>query len=242
MGRVGCSPEDAADLAHFISSLTYLKYEGTATHLAVADSRAADALGPTKKQLARFNAALAAIRRAGLDTGVVHAANSGAILLHEDAYFDMVRPGILLYGYPPSEEIRDVARVEPVMELETAIVFIKKVKKGEAVSYGGTWIAPEDRVIGTLPIGYGDGLPRTLSHQLQVCIQGTLYPLVGRICMDQCMVDLGTTTSVKRWDSVTIFGGSKGALDAAGIAARLQTIPYEITCNINKRVPRVYIP
>ncbi|MDR2484530.1 MAG: alanine racemase [Treponema sp.] len=240
MGRVGCRPEEAAGLALYIASLKALRYEGTATHLAIADSAAQDAIRAAKKQLARFNEALEAIKKTGLDTGIVHAANSGATLLHEDAYFNMVRPGILLYGYPPSEELSALAQTEPVMELVSSIVFIKKVKKGEAVSYGGTWVAPEDRIIGTIPLGYGDGLPRRLSGDFQVLINGKLYPLAGRICMDQCMVDLGPAADVNRWDKVTVFGGSEGAFSAGDIASKLNTIPYEITCNINKRVPRVY--
>jgi alanine racemase len=240
MGRVGCRPETAAALAAYIASFPSLHYAGTATHLAKADSLTAEALGYTQKQLARFNEALDAIGKAGFDPGIVHAANSGAVLLHEDGYFDMVRPGILLYGYPPSAALASVAPVEPVMDLVTSVVFIKKVTPGEALSYGGTWIAPADRLIATLPVGYGDGLPRGLSGKLQVLIRETLYPVVGRICMDQCMVDLGQDTAVRRWDPVIIFGGIRGALSAGDLAALVHTIPYEITCTINKRVPRVY--
>jgi alanine racemase len=240
MGRVGCPPEAAAELAAYIASFPSLHYAGTATHLARADALAPDARSCTRQQLARFTEALGAIRKAGFDTGIVHAANSGAVLLHEDAYFDMVRPGILLYGYPPAAELASLVQVEPVMDLVTQVVFIKKVTKGAALSYGGTWIAPEDRLIATLPIGYGDGLPRGLSGNLQVLIRGTQYPVVGRICMDQCMVDLGQDRDVRRWDPVTIFGAAQGSLSAGDLAAKLHTIPYEITGNINKRVPRLY--
>ncbi|MHB9292313.1 putative alanine racemase [Hollandina sp. SP2] len=240
MGRIGCPPEAAATLAAYIASFPSLHYAGTATHLARADSSATDALVYTQKQLARFNEALDAIRKAGFDTGIVHAANSGAVFLHEDAYFDMVRPGILLYGYPPSAELASLVQLEPVMDLVTSVGFIKKVAQGEALSYGGTWIAPADRMIATLPVGYGDGLPRGLSGMLQVLIRGTLYPVAGRICMDQCMVDLGQDTEVRRLDPVIIFGGTRGSLNAGDLAAKLHTIPYEITSNINKRVPRLY--
>ena len=237
MGRVGCRPEEAASLAGYIASLKSLSYQGTATHLARADSRAPDAAAATKQQLARFHEALDAIKKAGVDTGIAHAANSGATLLYPDAYFDMVRPGILLYGYPPSPETAALSFTEPVMDMVSQLVFIKKVKKGETVSYGGTWTAPEDRIIGTIPVGYGDGFPRGLSGgDFTARIKGKQYRLVGRICMDQCMVDLGTEPEVERWDTVTLFG--KGTFTAGDIAARLNTIPYEITCNINKRVPR----
>jgi alanine racemase len=158
----------------------------------------------------------------------------------------MVRPGIILYGYAPSAEpagnwegsnLAPVI-VEPIMELVSRIVFIKKVNKGEPVSYGRTWTALVDSYIATISVGYGDGLPRSLGGYFSVRIRDRLYPLVGRMCMDQCMVNLGPETDIKRWEEVTIFGGT--ALSAADIAQELDTIPYEITCGINKRVPRLY--
>jgi alanine racemase len=237
MGRIGCRPEAALDLAGYIAGLKSLEYAGTATHLAAADSAAAEDVAYTKTQLRRFIQAVADLKKAGFDPGLVHAANTGAVVFHGDACFDMVRPGILLYGYPPGASGMPV---EPVMELVTRIVFIKTVKKGESVSYGRTWTSPGGRVIATIPVGYGDGLPRGLSGNHSVCIRGALYPLAGRICMDQCMVDLGPVSDINRWEQVTVFGG--GAPNAADIAGKLGTIPYEITCHINKRVPRVYVP
>ncbi|MDR0636178.1 MAG: alanine racemase [Treponema sp.] len=236
MGRVGCRPEAASALAARIASFRSLMYAGTATHLSVADSRTPEDIRYTKKQLSLFTQSIESIKAAGFDPGVVHAANSGAILLHEDACFDMVRPGILLYGYSPVEN--PPIFVEPVMELITRIVLIKTMRVGEAVSYGRTWTVSEETRIATIPVGYGDGLPRGLSGNFSVRIQRRFYPLAGRVCMDQCMIDLGNDTDIQRWDEVTIFGGK--AQSAADIAAKLHTIPYEITCNINKRVPRVY--
>jgi alanine racemase len=125
------------------------------------------------------------------------------------------------------------------MELRTNVVLIKRVKKGETVSYGRTWVAPKDTEIAVLPVGYADGLPRLASGKWQAVINGKPYPLVGRVCMDQCMVDIGFAAGeVRRWDDAVIFGGA--ALGADELAERIGTIPYEITCNINKRVPRVY--
>jgi alanine racemase len=237
MGRVGCLPEEAAELAACIASHPSLEYAGTATHLAASDSPAAADVRYTKEQLARFGAAVEGIRRSALNPGLLHAANSGAVIFHEDAWLDMVRPGILLYGYA-GRAAPGVIRAEPVMELVTQIVFIKRVKAGETVSYGRIWAAPRDTVIATIPVGYGDGLPRRLSGNFSVRIRDAMYLLVGRICMDQCMVDLGPDTDIRRWEQVTVFGGA--APDAADMAERLGTIPYEITCGINKRVPRVY--
>jgi alanine racemase len=236
MGRLGCSPEEAPGLAALIAAEKSLRYAGTATHLAAADSRVPDDRAYTGEQLARFRGAVERIRAAGIDPGIVHAANSGGLLLHEASWLDMVRPGILLYGYNLTGA--DFA-VEPVMELAAKVTFIKRVKAGESLSYGRTWVSPRDTFIATLPVGYGDGFPRLLSGNWQVLIRGRFYPLAGRICMDQCLVDLGPETEIPRWEEATVFGG--GAPSAADMAERLGTIPYEITCNINKRVPRVYV-
>ena len=262
MGRLGAPAADAPGLARRIAGCAALEYAGTATHLACADSAAPDDAAYTRQQLARFNGALAGIRAAGLEPGIVHAANSGAALLHPDSWFDMLRPGILLYGYkqvdeaagggtpsdtPPGDFSQPTGGagqaaggivVRPVMELRTNVAFIRKVKQGESLSYGRTWQAPHDTCIGVLPAGYADGLPRLASNRWQVSIKGRLYPLVGRICMDQCLVDLGHETAVQRWDEVSVFGGP--APDAGALAQTIGTIPYEICCNISKRVPRVY--
>ena len=235
---MGVSAALASELAGRIAGCAGLEYCGTATHLACADSTAPEDIAYTRRQLACFNEALMAIRAAGLNPGIVHAANSGGVLHHPDSWYDMARPGILLYGYKQADAGADSRSIKPVMELRSRVVFIKKIKQGESLSYGRTWYAPRDTVIGIIPAGYGDGLPRLASNRWQVSINGRLYPLVGRICMDQCMVDLGPDTSVKRWDEASIFGGP--APDAAALAEICGTIPYEITCNINKRVPRVY--
>jgi alanine racemase len=237
MGRIGCKPAEAPSLAKKIAVSTALEYAGTATHLAVSDSTAPEDMAYTEQQIAGFKEALEQIRGAGVDPGIIHAANSGAVVLHPDAWFDMIRPGIILYGYnltgTPSP------KTEPVMELRTNVALIKRIKKGETVSYGRTWTTPHDTAIAVLPVGYADGLPRLVSNKWQAVIGGKTYPLVGRICMDQCMADLGPDSNVRRWDEASIFGGP--APSAAILAERIGTIPYEITCNINKRVPRVYI-
>jgi alanine racemase len=238
MRRMGCAPAEAPSLAKQISACPSLTYAGTATHLAVSDSSVPEDIAYTKQQIAGFKETLEQIRAESVDPGIVHAANSGAVALHPEAWFDMVRPGIILYGYnlagTPSPEVK------PVMELRSNVALIKRVKKGETVSYGRAWTADRDTHIAVLPVGYADGLPRLASNKWQAVINGKTYPLVGRICMDQCMADLGpgAGTDVRRWDEASIFGGP--APDARILAERIGTIPYEITCNINKRVPRVY--
>jgi alanine racemase len=247
MGRMGCMPAEASSLARQIAACTCLEYAGTATHLAVSDSSAPEDMAYTERQIAGFEEVLEQIRAEGVDPGIVHAANSGAVVLHPKSWFDMVRPGIILYGYNFTASGEAGARslppqVKSVMELRTNVALIKQVKKGGTVSYGRTWTSAFDTAIAVLPVGYADGLPRLASNKWQAVINGKTYPLVGRICMDQCMADLGPGApagrDVRRWDEASIFGGP--APDAAVLAERIGTIPYEITCNINKRVPRIY--
>jgi alanine racemase len=246
MGRIGVAPEDAPALVQYIATQKHLRLDGVCTHFSVSDSDAPDNIAYTETQIARFTGAVNAIRNAGVDPGIVHAAASGGVLHHPASCFDMARPGILLYGYAPGNE--GAVPVRPVMELVTNVSFLKKVRKGEAVSYGRTWVATRDTIVATLPAGYADGLPRVASGKLWVVINGTRYPQVGTICMDQCMVDLGPAPDVRLWDDVTIFGenrnsGQKDApMTAASIAEMAGTIPYEILCGIGTRVPRIYLP
>mgnify|MGYP000858023586 CR=1 FL=1 len=241
MGRIGCSPEQAVVLARHIAREKHLHLDGTATHLSVADSLDPEDIAFTRAQIARFSGAVKAIRAEGIDPGIVHAANSGAVLMYPEAHFDMVRPGILVYGYPPSPELAGRIPVKPVMELETQVVAIKKIAAGTAVSYGRTWTAAEDTFVATIPVGYADGLNRSLSPGLKVRIGDSDFPVIGRICMDQCMIDIGADPWVQRWDHVTIFGPAPASSSAETLAEKIGTIPYEVTCGINKRVPRVYV-
>lgn len=252
MGRIGVAPEDAPALARNIMAKKSLRLDGVCTHLAVSDSREPDNIAYTEAQIARFNRAVNAIKDAEIDPGIVHAAASGGVIHYPASYFDMARPGILLYGYAPGNEYGEKVRVRPVMDLVTNVSFLKRVRKGEAVSYGRTWTAARDTIIATLPAGYADGLPRMASGKLWFVINGKQYPQVGTICMDQCMVDLGPNPDVRLWDEVTIFGGNRSVgpnsgqgdapLTAASIAEIAGTIPYEILCGIGKRVPRIYLP
>jgi alanine racemase len=262
MGRIGCSANEALSLAQYIVKCPALKLTGTATHLAVSDSANRPDIDYTKKQLTRFKKTITAIKAAGIDPGIIHAANSGGIILHPDSWFDMVRPGIILYGYKtvqeyeaPLEHIKKLAKnkaiiVEPVMELRSTVAMIKKIKKGESVSYGKTWTAAKNTYIANLPVGYADGLPRLASNKWHIIIDNAVYPLIGRICMDQCCADIGPEPKIQRWDEAVIFGMDYIPEDetlpiikhsAAELASATGTIPYEITCNINKRVPRIYI-
>lgn len=245
MGRIGCRVEEATRLAKKINEKTNLQLEGVATHFAVSDSISSSDEDFTQKQILLFKKAIENIKNEGIKIPLVHASNSGATLFQKEQ-FDMVRIGLLAYGYSPFDEEDEGNEIDlkPVMELLTEVVFIKQVKKGDSVSYGRIWVSPKDTYIATLPIGYADGLSRSLSSKLKVRIGDDFYPIVGRICMDQCMVDIGSEPKVKRWDEVCIFGYSNEEVknnSAKDVARLAGTICYEITSNINKRVPRIYL-
>lgn len=238
MGRIGCRPEEAAEVAAGIADLPNLHLAGVSTHFATSDS---PDRRHTQAQIERFSGAVDAIRRRGINPGIVHAANSGGVLQYPDAWFDMVRPGILAYGYPPADDLEIGLNVLPVMELRSKLILIKEVGPGTAISYGATWTSSRRTHIGTIPVGYGDGYNRLLSNHARVLIRGKSYPVVGRVCMDHVMVDLGPTCEVERFDDVVMFGPDTTGPDAAELARICDTIPYEITCAISKRVPRIYV-
>jgi alanine racemase len=227
-------------LAAAVSRERGLGLGGIFTHFPVADSEAADDLAFTRAQIETFRGVAEELARAGLKPAFASAANSGAVLLHPDSWMDMVRPGILVYGYPPVSVAGFSEDIRPVMEFLTCIVFMKRVQAGSPVSYGRTWSAPVSTVIATLPAGYADGYPRALSNRAEVWVGGRRRPVAGRVCMDQLMVDLGPEGGASLHDDVVLFGPGAGVPGADELAAIAGTIPYEITCGINKRVPRVY--
>jgi alanine racemase len=238
MGRIGCTPEQAPGLAALISEDPNLELGGVCTHFPIADVQDQTF---TRKQIAVFSNVIERIRSSGIQPGVLHAANSGAAIHCPESYFDMVRLGIALYGYYPSHDQERVLPLKPVMGLETKIVFLKRVRAGTPISYGLTYTTKRETVIATLPIGYGDGLSRLLSSKADVMINGYRYPIVGRICMDQTMVDLGPHPQASLYDRVVLFGPEPGSPTAEELADLSDTIPYEITTSISARVPRVYV-
>lgn len=237
MGRIGCAATDALPLAGRVVSSPHLVLEGICTHFPVADE--ADRTF-TEEQIRLFDACIADIRNAGIDPGIVHAANSGAIVDYPSAWYDMIRPGIIAYGYYPSAEKPRVVPVRPVMELLSQIVFLKKVEAGTPVSYGLTYKTPRATTIGTVAAGYGDGYSRLLSNKAHVLIRGNRYPVAGRVCMDQFMVDLGPESDVQLYDDVVLFGPDGTGMSADDIADITGSISYEVVCGISKRVPRKY--
>ncbi len=247
MARHGVQQNEALELAKYIQKKEGLFIEGTCTHFAVSDSVLDEDIAFTKKQLAIFTETVAILNKNDIDTGILHCAASGGILVHPDAHFDMVRPGILSYGYYPSNELSEYFREKdkytflPVMELVTYVVALKSIEKDESVSYGRKWKALEQTQIATLSIGYGDGYNRKLSGKFSVTIKDKQYQLIGRICMDQCVITLNKKTEVKRWDEAILFGPNKHCSSALDIANHLDTIPYEVLCAVSSRVERKYI-
>ncbi len=240
MGRVGVSPEESADLAAFIEQRCPALYlEGVFTHLPVSD--VADK-SYTQAQVQRFQTCVQDINdRIGRKVEITHCANSGAVLGHPEAWMDMVRPGIMIYGHYPDQETPHTVPLRPGLSFLTRVSFLKKVQKGTSIGYGRTWFAPEDTWIATIPVGYADGFNRLFSNSGRVLINGNSYPIVGRVCMDQSMVNLGPQTTVKVGDEVTLIGRSgTQEIPCEEWADKLHTITYEITCQINQRVERVY--
>lgn len=238
MGRLGVKYTDAVDFIRKVSQDKKFVIDGIYTHFATSDERNKTF---ANLQLKRFKAIIDQLKSEGINYGLAHAANSGAILDMPEAYFDMVRPGISLYGYYPSWETSESIKLKPVMSLVASITNIKEVTKGESVSYGRKFVAKEKTRIATASVGYADGYVRGLSNRAEVIIKGKKYPQVGQVCMDRIMFNIGTNGSIKENDEVILLGQSKGSeFTAADWARILNTIPYEITCNISKRVPRVY--
>lgn len=236
MHRIGIKPEQAGDLAKKISELPGINLEGMFSHFALAD---VEDKSYAHRQLEEFKLAISKVEDAGVFIAIKHIANSAAILEMPEAHFDMVRAGIILYGLWPSDEVKHTVGLKPLMKLCAKVSFIKELKAGESVSYGYTWTAKRRSVIGTLPIGYADGYTRMLSGKAQVEYQGHRAPVVGRICMDQCMVDLTDIIDIKEGATVTLYGSD--ALPMDEVADWLGTINYELPCMLSTRVPRVYM-
>ncbi|AEE16771.1 Alanine racemase [Treponema brennaborense DSM 12168] len=251
MGRIGCPAEEAARLAERISKSAALELAGVFTHFAAADSLVPADEAYTHGQIERFVQAVDSIRDRHINPGIVHCASSAAILQYPEAQFDMVRPGIIVYGYYPGDITEDYLQragrplhLKPLLEVRSKISAIKPIRAGESISYGRTWTADSDGEIGVIPIGYADGIIRRFAPDIRISVNGRAYPVRGRICMDQCMIDLGKNSGVSRWDDAIIFGPKENgaACSAEDLAQATGTISYEILCGINKRVPRVYIP
>jgi len=242
MNRLGVRAEEAAGVAEAVAALKPLRLEGVYTHFACADTPG-DAATP--EQLNRFRAVLAELGRRGVQVGTVHAANSSALTTMPETHFDMVRPGLALYGALACRT-PDGLGLRPALALCSRVAHLKRVPRGEGVSYGHTWRAERDSVIGLLPIGYGDGYPRALSNKGQVRAgeepQAPLCPVVGRVCMDATLVDLTDVPDARVGLAATLIeADADSPISVAAVARLAGTIPYEILTGIGARVPRRYI-
>lgn len=239
MERIGVHYYNARSLLD--AALSYRKnvvVEGIYSHFANSDS---SDLTHARLQLERFNDVLRFYDSQSLPFPMRHMANSGAVLQLPESYFDMVRPGILMYGVYPSQECAKSILVKPALSWRSRVVYFKVVKPGHPVSYGSIWQSDHNVRVVTIPVGYGDGYFRSMSNKASVIINGKKYPQVGRVCMDQIMVNIEWGTAYNG-DEVTLIGRSGDeSISVEDLAIWADTIPYEILTNINTRVPRVHI-
>ncbi|MCM8823928.1 MAG: alanine racemase [Candidatus Omnitrophica bacterium] len=235
MGRIGPWYKD---IIKFIDSLKVLRnifIEGLATHFPSADVDKQF----TKQQIDIFNQLISQLKNEGVEFKYIHCANSCGIVNYPQSHFNLVRPGILLYGIKPSANLK--IDVEPILSLKSRVVFIKRVEKGRSISYGRTFITSKSCYIATVSVGYADGYPWALSNRGKVIVSHRLFDVVGRVCMDHIMVNLKDTSSVKVGDEVVLIGRNKDLeVKVENIANWVGTIPYEIVTHLSLKIPRFY--
>ncbi|MDD2994551.1 MAG: alanine racemase [Pygmaiobacter sp.] len=242
MGRIGFAVRDDMDTAlaqvREATSLPGLQRGGVFTHFAVADSNLPADIAYTHSQYELFCDAIRQLAAMGVTFPLAHCCNSAAILAYPEMQMDIVRPGIILYGYRPSADVT-CDELEGALELKAVVSLVKPIKKGDDLSYGRIFTAPQDMRVATLSVGYADGYLRALSNKGVVSVHGQPAPVVGRVCMDQIIVDVTGIPDVHQGDVAVIFGG--GAADSVDdIADKCGTVNYEIICDIGRRVQRVY--
>lgn len=240
MHRIGMkADEESASEVLVMSKLAHIEIEGLYTHFATADDTDKSY---TLRQVEKYNHFLALLKDKGVEIPIHHVSNSAAIIDLPELNYNMVRAGIMLYGlYPSNEVIKANANLLQVMSLRAMISHVKTLEAGAGISYGLTYTTAEKSDIASIPIGYADGFTRMFSGKAMALVKGIKRPVVGRICMDQCMIDV-TGLDCRQGDVVTLFGEDSGAtITIDDVAAYIGTINYEIVCMIDKRVPRVYM-
>ena len=239
MKRIGFDVKRAYKNIMQILALKNVYVEGIFTHFAASEARNKVF---TYRQLSFFQDLLEDLRKSGVEFPIVHSANSGAVLDIKESYFDMVRPGLILYGYYPSTEVKNKIDIEPIMNLKSKVTFIKRVEPKTSISYGRLYFTKRRTYIGSIPVGYGDGYWRLLTNKSKVLINKKLYRTVGAITMDWLMVNLGEKYSVRIGDDVLLMGSENGfSLGADKLARLTGAIPYEILCSVADRVNRIYL-
>lgn len=241
MSRIGVRPDESGlSFVRECLSMKHITVEGVFTHFAKADEKDKKAV---RTQLSAFQSFLDLLdEKTGYDFPIRHCSNSAGIVELKEANMDMVRAGITLYGLWPSEEVsRDIISLKPVLSLKSHIVYLKEISKGTCVSYGGTFQAKADMRIATIPVGYGDGYPRGLSNKGSVLIRGKRAAVLGRVCMDQFMVDVTDIPDVKEGDEVTLIGrDGEDIITMEELGALSGRFNYELACDLGKRIPRVF--
>jgi alanine racemase len=239
MERIGVHSSNAPQFIERVLNLKHIDVLGIYSHFATADHKDKTF---ANEQLSRFKEIIGYLDKAGIDIPFKHIANSGAILDMPESYYTMVRPGIMLYGIYPSRETSESIFLEPVLSFKSKVVFIKEVPAGRSISYGREYTTNKLTRIATIPVGYGDGYSRRLTSRSEVLIRGKRYSVVGTVCMDQLMVDIGLDDVIHVGDDVTLIGvEGKEFISAYNIADKLGTNPYEVLTGITARVPRVLI-
>ena len=222
-----------------IASLKGIETEGIFTHFALADDPESDF---THKQFRRFMDLTGKLEAQGVKFRYRHCCNSAATLEFPEMHLDMVRPGIILYGCYPSDKVKSDFELKPAMQFKTRVTNVKKVAKGSPVSYGGTFVTDKEMTVATIPVGYADGFPRNLGDNAKVIVGGKIVPVLGRICMDQCMIDVTSVNNISVNDEVTVFGKQgDSSIPVESVAEFSSTINYEVLCSVGKRIPRVYL-
>lgn len=238
MGRVGINWEQAVDFIEYAKELDGIEIKGIYTHFATSDERDKSY---ANLQFERFRKVIDQLETKNFHIPLKHAANSGAILDLPETFLDMVRPGVMMYGYYPSNETTESIELKPAMTFKSIVSFVKSVPAGACVSYGRKYFAQQPTKIVTIPVGYADGYNRLLTNKGRVTIRGKQFPVVGRVCMDLILADIGDDDSIEVGDEVILFGRpEENAFTVDEICTLIDTIPYEVTCWVSKRVPRVY--
>ncbi len=240
MGRIGFRDDpESIETIKKINALPNIKIEGIFTHYACADE--ADKAS-VKRQIRRYNDFVDMVENAGVHIPVHHASNSAGIIDLPESNFDMVRSGITTYGMYPSEEVdKEKIRLTPALRLKSHVTFVKTVPAGTGISYGSTYVTDKETRVATIPVGYADGYPRALSGKGKVLIHGHFAPILGRVCMDQTMVDVTDIPDVKEGDKVILVGNDgENKISVEELAGLAGSFNYEFVCNLSKRVPRTY--
>ena len=239
MERIGTSTKDTRVFIEKAFLCQKIEIVGFYSHLACSDDPKSQM---TIKQLDQYHSALEFLEKHSSQKPLRHLANSGGILHFPQAHFDMVRPGIILYGVYPDPRSIQLLDLKPALSLKARVVYSKKVEAGKSISYGATWAPEQDIEVSTIPIGYGDGLRRDLSNRGTILIQGKKTPIVGRVCMDQFMANTGAQKTSVGEEVVILGQQGNQILRAETMAETIGTIPYEILTGLNRRVPRLYHP